>query len=202
MMYTIYGTPKARGFRILWMLEELGQPYELVPCGPHSEEIKAINPSGKVPALKDDDDVIVDSAASCQYLADKHRQYTFAAGTIERGQQDSFTCFALDEVDGILWTNARHTFVLPEKQRVPAVKPTCKWEFERSMGVLSQRLGDNNKYVMGDTFTIPDLLLGHCAGWIANTPDWEWPEGNVGEYFKRVRSRPAFLKALGIRDAS
>ena len=198
-MYTVIGTPKARGFRAIWMLEELGQHYELDPCGPRSESIQAVNPSGKVPALKDGGNVIIDSAAICQYLADKHGQHTYPAGTPERARQDSFLFFALDEIDGILWTNARHSFVLPEERRVEAVKAACKWEFERSLGFLSERLGDND-YVMGDTFTVPDLILGHCAGWVANTPGWEIPEGKLGAYFERVRSRPAFLKAWDVRE--
>ncbi len=200
-MYTLIGTPKTRGFRVLWMLEELGQPYKLDACGPRSDEISAVNPSGKVPALKVGEEIIIDSVAICQYLADKHGQHTFKAGTIERAKQDSFTCFALDEVDSILWTNARHSFILPEDLRVDAVKATCKWEFDRSMGFLEERLGDND-YVMGDTFTVPDLILGHCAGWVMNTPGWELPGGKLGAYFERVRSRDGFKKAWEVREAT
>ncbi|MCP5084612.1 MAG: glutathione S-transferase family protein [Alphaproteobacteria bacterium] len=198
-MYTVIGTPKTRGFRVIWMLEELGQNYEVEPCGPHAEAITEVNPSGKVPALKDGEDIVIDSVAICQYLADKHGAATAPAGTIERAKQDSFTQFALDEVDAILWTNARHSFVLPEEHRVEAVKATCKWEFGRSMGVLAERLGDND-YVMGAEFTVPDLILGHCAGWAMNTPGWDLPDGKLGDYFKRVRSRPAFEKAWEVRE--
>ncbi|MEM8687378.1 MAG: glutathione S-transferase family protein [Pseudomonadota bacterium] len=199
-MYTVIGTPKTRGFRVIWMLEELGESYEVDPCGPHADEINKVNPSGKVPAFRDGSSTIIDSVAICQYLADKHAKLTAPAGTIERAQQDSFTHFALDEVDGILWTNARHSFVLPEDHRVESVKETCKWEFNRSMGVLAERLGDND-YVMGTDFTVPDLILGHCAGWAMNTPGWELPDGKVGAYFKRVRSRPAFERAWAVRES-
>ena len=198
-MYTVIGTPKTRGFRVIWMLEELGESYDVQPCGPHADEINAVNPSGKVPALKDGTEIVIDSVAICQYLADKHQKFTAPAGTIERAKQDSITHFALDEVDAILWTNARHSFVLPEQRRVEAVKDTCKWEFERSMSVLAERLGDN-AYVMGSEFTVPDLILGHCAGWAMNTPGWELPEGKLGDYFKRVRSRPAFERAWAVRE--
>ena len=198
-MYKIIGSPKTRTFRIMWMLEELGQPYEVDPCPPRSDAISTVNPSGKVPALIDGGTLIIDSVAASQYLADKHGGCTFAAGTPERGVQDSFTCFALDEIDGILWTNARHSFILPEEKRVEAVKETCKWEFDRSMGFLAERLGDND-YVMGDTFTLPDLILGHCAGWVMNTPGWDLPSGKLGDYFQRCRSRPAFEKAWEKRE--
>ena len=133
-MYTVIGTPKTRGFRVIWMLEELGERYDIDACGPHSEAISGVNPSGKVPALKDGDDIVIDSVAICQYLADKHGKFTAPAGTVERAKQDSFTHFALDEVDAILWTNARHSFVLPQEKRVEAVKDTCKWEFDQLHG--------------------------------------------------------------------
>ena len=54
---------------------------------------------------------------------------------------------------------------------------------------------------MGDTFTVPDLLLGHCAGWAASM-GWTAPQENVSAYFKRVRERPAFLKATAVREAA
>ena len=62
------------------------------------KKLEAINPSLKVPILKDGDDYVIDSVAICQYLADKHTALTFPAGTIARAHQDSFTQFAVDDV--------------------------------------------------------------------------------------------------------
>lgn len=198
-MYKLIGSPKTRGIRVLWMLEELDLDYEVDPAGPHSDAVRAVNPSGKVPALKVGDDVIIDSVAICQYLADKHGKLTFPAGSIERAKQDSWTHFALDDVDSILWFNAKNTFVLPEERRSETAREACRFEFDKSMAVLEQRLG-NNDYVMGDMFTVPDLVLGHCAGWAVNGAGWRLPTGPVGDYFSRVRSRPACIRALEIRE--
>ncbi len=65
-------------------------------------------------------DAVFDSVAICQFLADRHGHLTFKAGTIERAHQDSFTQFAVDDIESALWTAAKHTFVLPEEYRVPA----------------------------------------------------------------------------------
>jgi glutathione S-transferase len=54
---------------------------------------------------------------------------------------------------------------------------------------------------MGDTFTVPDLLLGHCAGW-AKAFGWTVPDGNVTDYFARIAARPAYLAAKARREAS
>lgn len=198
-MYTVIGSPKTRAFRVMWMLEELGQPYDIDPTPPQHKKLEAINPSLKVPILKDGGDYVIDSVAICQYLADKHHAMTFAAGTILRGRQDSFTQFAVDDVESALWQAAKHTFALPPEYRVADVKRACVFDFERAMKALSARLADKT-YVMGDTFTVPDLLLGHCAGW-AKAIGWTLPDGNVAEYFARIAVRPAYLTAKARREA-
>ena len=198
-MYKLIGSPRSRAIRVLWMLEELGANYEIDPAGPHSEAVLAVNPSGKVPVLQVGDDVIIDSVAICQFLADKHGQMTFPVGSIERAWQDSWTQFAMDEVDAALWFNAKNTFILPQELRSETAREACRYEFDKAMGVFEKRLGDRT-YVMGDVFTVPDLLLGHCAGWAINGAEWSISTGPAADYFKRVRSRPACVRALEIRE--
>lgn len=193
-LYTVYGHPRSRALRVIWMLEELGEPYALEPVLPGSDAAKAINPTGKVPALGIGDDVLLDSVAICQYLADAHRRFTYQAGTLERAHQDSFTQLIVDEIEGALWTAGKHSFVLPEDKRVKAVKDTARWEFDRAMATLERRLDDRN-WLMGDDFTVPDLLLGHCAGW-ARAAKFTLPGGTVGAYLDRVCDRPARARAL------
>ncbi len=199
-MYTVIGTPQTRTLRVIWMLEELGEAYTLEARPPRDPAVLAINPSGKVPVLVVDGTPVFDSVAICQFLADRHGHLTFKAGTIERAHQDSFTQFAVDDIESALWTAAKHTFVLPEEYRVPDVKRACRYDFDRAMTAFSQRLGSND-YVMGAQFTVPDLLIGHCLGWAAMMK-WVLPEGNVRGYFDRIRARPAFQKAMALRSAA
>ena len=197
-MYKVIGSPKTRAIRVIWMLEELGQPYEIDPVAPRDAALTAINPSLKVPVLKDGNDHVIDSTAICQYLADKHGKFTNKAGSIARAHQDSFTQFAMDDVEGPLWVAAKHSFALPEQYRVPDVKRACQFDFDRAMKALSERLG-SRAYVMGEDFTVPDLLLGHCGGWAAMNK-WDIPAGNVASYMARVRARPAFARAMKTRE--
>ena len=125
-MYRVIGTAKSRAFRVMWMLKELGQPYEVEPAMPQSDDIRRYNPLGKVPALVDGDAVLTDSVAIMTYLADKHGAMTAPAGTSARARQDAMTLWLVDEMDALLWTAAKHSFVLPEKLRVPEVKATVK----------------------------------------------------------------------------
>ncbi len=200
-MYVLYGKPTNRSFRVLWMLEELGVEYRIEPTELRSKEAHEVNPMGKLPAMMDEDvdgnPVIIDSMACMQYLADKHDKFTFAPGTIERAWQTSMTVFAIEDVDGILWTLAKHKFVLPEELRAGDIRPACAHDFARSMDALEKRLGDN-QYVMGDQFTVPDIILGHCHGW-ATSVRMNWPEGRLGDYANRLRNRDAFKRADAIR---
>ena len=194
-MYTVYGTTRSRAFRVMWMLEELGQPYEMVAASPRGPEISAVNPTGKIPALKVGDDVITDSVAIMTYLADVHGALTFEAGTVQRAQQDAMTQRLCDEFDSVLWMAARHAMILPEERRVPAVIETFKWEFETNATRLSDSF--TGPFLMGETMTIADILAVHCLGWARGM---EFPQvaDNLRDYGREMRARPAF-KAAGAK---
>jgi glutathione S-transferase len=195
-MYKIIGTVKSRAARVLWMLEELGVPYEHVAAPPRSEGVTAFNPAGKVPVLIVDGTPITDSTAIIQFLADKHGQFTKPAGSLERARQDSLTQFLLDEFDAVLWMAARHSFILPEEIRHSAIKDSLKWEFERSQQTLVARMGAG-PYLMGAEFTVPDILLTHCLGW-ALSAQFPISEDRLKTYSKAVRSRPAYQRAMAL----
>lgn len=197
-MYTVLGMTATRAFRVLWMMEELGLEYTHLPHAPQSEEVLRVNPSGKVPALLMDKDVIIDSVAIIQFLADKHGGLTHPAGTIARAQQDSFTQFINDEIDSVLWAAARNSFVLPEDKRVPEIKKTLKWEFARSLKILEKRLGDS-EFLMGNQITLPDIVLTHCGGW-ARVAGFDIPDGPLRDYFRRMIARPAYKRANALRE--
>jgi glutathione S-transferase len=195
-MYKVIGTVKSRAARVLWMLEELGVPYEHVAAPPRSEGVTAFNPAGKVPVLIVDGTPITDSTAIIQFLADKHGQFTKPAGSLERARQDSLTQFLLDEFDAVLWMAARHSFILPEEIRHSAIKDSLKWEFERSQQTLVARMGAG-PYLMGAEFTVPDILLTHCLGW-ALSAQFPISEDRLKTYSKAVRSRPAYQRAMAL----
>jgi glutathione S-transferase len=192
-MYKVYGKVPTRAFRVLWMLEEIDQPYELIEAAPRSEAVMALNPSGKVPVLQDGDATLTDSAAILTYLADKHGQLTFPAGTIERAHQDALTHAILDELDAVLWTAARHSFILPEDQRVKEVKPSLQWEFSRNLDRLADRL--KGPFLMGEQMTIADILCTHCLNWAHGA---KFPVENKAmlAYAKSMRNRDAFKRAM------
>ncbi len=197
-MYTVIGGVASRTFRVLWMLEELGAPYEHQPASARSEEVTKLNPSGKIPVLIDQGVILTDSTAILTYLADKHGALTYPPGTIERAQQDSFTFAVLDELDAVLWTAARHSFVLPKDQRVPEVKESLKQEFARNVARLMARV--RGPFVMGDMMTIPDIVLTHCGNWAVSARFPE-PEADFSEYLANMRARTAYGRTRALRKS-
>jgi glutathione S-transferase len=192
-MYKAVGSSGTRVSRVLWMLEEIGQPYEIEFAKPQSPEARRYNPSGKVPALVFDDFVLTDSAAICVYLAEKHPEAGLAARNLEeRALIDSWMHFAQAELEAPLWNKFKHRVVLPAEVRVD-VGAWTGWEFNREAKALARRLGAK-RFALGDRFTAVDVVLGHI-GWWARSAKFEIAADSVNAYFDRVLSRPALARA-------
>ena len=192
-MYTVLGSTRNRTLRVIWTLEELGVPYNQITGQPGSRAIKVYSKTGKVPALILDGEVFTDSIAIIYFLSDLHNRLTFPTGSLDRLRMDGHINFLLEEFDSLLWVAAKNSFINPPDHRAEAVKPVLKWEFERSLKRLEDRLqGD---YLMGDTFTIADILATHCLNWAINA---KFPEANttLKNYAKRCRGRQAYKRAL------
>ena len=192
-MYTVLGSTKNRTLRVTWTLEELGFPYEQVKGDPGSAEVKAHNPSGKVPALVGDGEVLPDSVAIMSFLSDRHNALTFPAGSVERLRMDGHIHFLLEEFDSLLWVAAKNSFVNPPEHRASEVKSVLNWEFERSLKRLEDRL--EGEFLMGERFTISDILAVHCLNW-AYTAKFPDATPVLKDYAKRCQARPAYVRAL------
>ncbi|ROU02967.1 glutathione S-transferase family protein [Histidinibacterium lentulum] len=191
-MRDLYGSVRSRAFRVRWMLEELGLDYAYHPEPPRSRTVVALNRSGRVPVLVEDGAVMTDSVAIMTFLADRAGRFTHPAGTVDRARQDALTFRVIDDMDAILWTAAKHSFVLPEDWRQPEIKETLKLEFDRNARALAEELtGD---YLTGDSPVIPDFLLAHCWEWagLAHMPRHAPAFDALSA---RMRARPAFARA-------
>lgn len=188
-MYTLYGSRKTRCFRAAWMLEELGVPYKVVPEAPHAPQVCALNPTGKVPVMVADDLVLTDSTAILTFLADKHSALTEAPCTTARAAQDAVTQRLLDELEGPLWNAAKHSYILPECERVSDIIPANAREFVSNLDAIARDMtGD---YAAGDKFSIADIICVQLLSW-AIFMQFPITNEKIKAYSKRMRARPAF----------
>jgi glutathione S-transferase len=192
-MYHVVGGITSRAFRVIWMLEELGQDFTVDDVKPHSDPALAANTTGKIPALRVGDDYLTDSSAILSYLADKHQTLTHTPGTVERARQDALMHRILDELEALLWTAARDSFILPPEERVPDIKPSLKQEFLRNANRLADAI--EGPFLQGAQMTIADILLTHCLNW-AHVAGFPKPDARLTDYAKSMRQREAFKRAL------
>ncbi len=198
MKYKLYGYAGTRSIRVSWLFEELGLEYEFIKAMPQSEEIKRVNPAGKIPTLLIDGEPISDSAAICLYLCDVHPQKALSApcGTIERAKIDSWLHFAQSELEPPLWINRKHNPASPlpliPRELMQDMKKWADFEFDKSLKTLLDRMGDN-PFAMGDEFSIVDIFLTQIGLW-AKFDGFDIPK-RYDEYIKRCWSRPAVKRA-------
>ena len=206
-MIQLFNYPNTRGLRVTWMLEELEADYEfnLVPVGNSgfgSEEYIKINPAGKVPAIRDGDLVLTESAAIVTYLGDKFpdKKLVPPAGSAARAKYDQWCYFVLSELEQPLWTKGKHKFMLPRDKRVPAIIETAEWEFQKALMILSQGL-DGHRFILGDTFSAADILIGQTLSW-ARTAKQPVELQNVADYADSILGREALQRARTREAAS
>ena len=195
-----YTHPQSRGRIVRWMLEEIGQPYrtELLEYGTTMKgpAYLAINPMGKVPAIRHGDMVVTEAAAICAYLADAFPAARLAPppGDRLRGAYYRWLFYGAGPLEAA-WTNKAMGFVVPpERERMAGYG-----RFETVVDVLEQAFSRAD-YVVGDSFTAADVYLGSGLGFgmqfgmVEKRPAFE-------RYCQRLNARRAALRAKEIDDA-
>ena len=189
-----YTNPMSRGRVARWMLEEVGQPYrtEVLDYATtmKAPEYLAINPMGKVPALRHGDAVITETAAICAYLADAFPAAKLAPppGDRHRGPYYRWMFFASGPLEAA-WTNQALGIVVPEdKERMVGYR-----NFATVLNVLEALLSQC-QYVAGDAFTAADLYLG-AQLWFGTSFGMIEKRSAFMQYVGRLTQRPAFKRA-------
>ena len=194
----LYTNPMSRGRVARWMLEEVGLPYkaEIVEyAGMKSPEYLAINPMGKVPALRHGDTIVTESAAICAYLADVFPEAGLAPppGSRLRGPYYRWLFFAAGPVEASVTNKALGVVVPPERAQMVGYGSQ-----ERTLATLEDRL-ERSEYIAGERFTAADVYVGSHIGFgmmfgtIDKRPAFE-------RYWSLIESRPAARRARAIDD--
>ena len=196
-MARLYYMPRTRSSRVLWLLAEIGAPYELTKLAPEertSVEHLARHPLGRVPALElDDGTVMFESAAICLQLADLHPDADLIPplGSAERALVYQWVLFAMTELESPLYRWIREA-------GGDSADPSSRERFAQAAAALEAALGDED-WLLGNRFTVADVLctsvLGsaHSRGLLG-----EWP--GLQAYVERGEARPAFVEAAAISN--
>ena len=177
---TFYTNPKSRGRIVRWILEETGAPYttEILEYGTSMKAAPylAINPMGKVPAIRHGDTVVTECAAICAYLADAFPQAGLAPPphSAARGPYYRWLFFAAGPLEAA-WTNRALGVVVPPERSVMVGYGS----FEQVLDTLEAAIGERT-YLAGDRFSAADVYVGSQLGF--------------GMQFGMIDKRPAFTR--------
>ena len=194
-----YTNPQSRGRVIRWMLEEIGAPYEVVNVDyamMKSADYLAVNPMGKVPAIKHGDEVVTETAAICAYLADAFPEAGLIppAGHRKRGSYYRWLFFAAGPVEAAVTNKALNVQVHEEQTKFVGYG-----SFDAAIDALEHALKPG-PYICGDQFTAADLYVGSQIGYGMMFGSIE-KRTLFEEYFGRLQARPAARRAAELDDA-
>jgi glutathione S-transferase len=188
----LYHVPGTRSTRVLWLLEEIGAPYELTVLAREDrqrDEHLLRHPLGRVPVIEEEGGFVFESAAICLHLADLHREAGLipAPGSHERALVYQWTLFAMDELEpGLVEVSAT-------RESDPERAATAADRFQAAGRVIEEALAGSD-YLVGDRFGVADVV---CGGVLAFAKRLELTQDMPGieAYVGRLDARPARQRA-------
>jgi glutathione S-transferase len=195
MSVILYYHPRSRAANVVWMLEEVGVPYErrLVDfaSGEHKQHaLLALNPMGKLPVLTDGDAVITESAAIALYLADRYAPGRLAPALddAKRGTYLRWSFFSPSVIEpGLMAKAAGWTY--RDSQ--------AGWGTYQSMLAAMQHAIADRKFLLGDEFSMADVVFGGTMGYMLQSGMLERLPVFTA-YVERLGERPALQRANAI----
>ncbi|MDE1992421.1 MAG: glutathione S-transferase family protein [Rhizobiaceae bacterium] len=194
-----YTNPMSRGRIARWMLEEVGAPYrtEFLDFGTtmKAPDYLAVNPMGKVPAIRHGDTVVTECAAICAYMAETFPGAGLAPTAKERGDYFRWMFFAAGPLETAVTNRALGFEIPPERLRMAG----CGG-FGDVMGTLEKAVSAS-PYIAGDRFTAADVYVGSHIGWGLGFGTIEKRQAFV-DYWGRLSDRDAYRRATEIDNAA
>ena len=164
-MLKIYGQPRSRAFRVLWMAKEAGIAYEHIPVSIMVENAQCkepwfvdINPNARVPAIDDDGFVMWESAAINLYLAEKYKCALFPATPEGRARMLQWAFFIANDVEPPMITLFQNRVLFPPEKRNAALADTAEAQLFARLAILEGHLS-KHAFFGGDTWDMADFMV-------------------------------------------
>ena len=192
-MMQLYWSPRSRAFAALWLMEEAGQPYERVltdiSTGAQRKiEYLVINPMGKVPALKDGEVTLAESAAICAYVAERcpEAKLTPPIGDPQRARFLYWLFFAPGCIEPAM-------VQIATKLEINSV--AAGWgDAQRVFDVLDTALA-KGPWILGENLSAADVAIGAALNFAVRLFKMVPSRPNFDAYIARCAARPAFQRA-------
>jgi glutathione S-transferase len=201
-MIKIYHVPGSRSLRVVWLMEELGESYELERISfPFDQAFLAKNPEGSLPFIEDDGIAMAESIAILQYITGRRLPASYALTVGPNPDPAAYAAHLqlLHLGEASLATPLATIFATgrfgPQDDKENFTTKLCASLFARRLSVVELRLKDGRSYLMGDQFTIADISVGYALGFAELLGLGERIPENTRAYYKRLTARPAYSRA-------
>jgi glutathione S-transferase len=200
-MITVYGTPPTRAMRVVWMLEELGLPYDLHAVRFDQRfsgaEFMQVSPTGAFPGLRDGDVRLMESCAILEYLGAKYGPTPLAPRPDDASYPTyiAYLHFGEGSLSAPLNVTIASRFFAPEAEKENWGSQFAIDNFVRKSAALLAPLA-RGPYVAGQTFTAADISCGYALGLAKFLGFEDRLDPKLREYGGRLAERPAFQRAM------
>ena len=200
-MLKLHFAPNSRAGRIVWLLEELGLPYDINKMAFHPQDLKSDehrsrHPLGRVPVLEDGEISIYESGAIVEYIIERHKN----GGLKPEIESDLYPMFLqwFHYCEGMVMppinTIIVQTILLPEDRRDETALGQAQRLLSKALAPVEENL-EGKDYLIGD-FSAADIMLGHSC-FMSNRLGCVTDEmTNLKAYVERIQQRPAFKTAI------
>lgn len=196
MSSTLFHSPGTRSIRVRWLLEEMGLPYELETIKYNSkyfasDKFREINPMGKVPALYDGDQLIVESTAIMEYLLHKFGPSPLSVSPdhAEYATYLQWLHMAESGMANYIAVSFGNTFNMNPYKVSDEYDTYCRYQIEKALAHLEVQL-EGRDYLLTSGFSAADISLGYTLFFAKSCTATKFTE-LVTQYFKRIMARPA-----------
>ncbi len=214
-MVTIYGVYRSRATRNIWLLNELGQPFEHVPViqvyraggtasagmlDTRSPEFLKVNPNAQIPSMKDGDFVLHESLAINLYLAKKFGGPLAPKDTREDGEMTMWALWAATGLEPHSLNVLYHSIGKPPAERDPKILAAAIESCRAPLAVLDKALAKTG-YLVGGRFTVADINVAEIVRYAQPAKELLEANPNVKRWIEACQSRKAFKDMMAKRDA-
>ena len=200
-MLKLHHAPNSRAGRILWLLEELGLPYELnrmdfSPKDLKSDEHRARHPLGRVPVLEDDDVTLYESGAIVEYIIARHTDGALKPDVDSPSYPEFLQWFHYCEgmVMPPVNTIVVQTLLLPPERRSEETLGQAQRLLTKAIAPIEEAL-EGREYLIGE-FSAADIMLGHALFMARRLGCFTDDMKNLNSYVSRLEARPAFQTGI------
>jgi glutathione S-transferase len=200
-MVKIYHSRRARSVRVIWLLEELGVPYEIETLAFKRETLKSaeylkLHPLGQIPVIRDEKVTMFESGAIVQYLLETYGEGRLAPppGAPQRAEYLQWFHFGEAGPARLVAEIVRHRFEHPDHERIPEIIPQSRRRLGETLAVVERAL-EGRSYILGADFTAADIMIAY--GVVIAKIIRELPANlpNLTGYIGRLKERTAYQRA-------